>query len=276
MEGIEGLVILGESIATGGQKEVFRANYKGKDAVYKRGRCYSELSLKRIIKEIEILRSIDSEYFPKNYYFEYTKDGEFKIVEEYVEGITAKELINKYNSEYEIISFFLEIIEGMKLLWEREIVHRDFKPDNIIISNKTNKPIIIDLGIARDLQSESLTKTIYNRGPCTAAYAAPEQLRNDKNIISPRTDFFAMGIVALEMYYKINPFSPIWVQDGLSIADNILNNNYKIELKSNDSSKAFLEIIIKMLEHEPYNRYRKYQIMQKDMIEFLKGGKIYE
>lgn len=273
MEGIEGLDILGESIATGGQKEVFRANYKGNDAVYKRGRCYSEASLKRIIKEIEILRSIDSEYFPKNYYFEYTKDGYFKIVEEYIEGITAENLVNKYNSEYEILSFLLEIIEGMKLLWEREIVHRDFKPDNIIISNKTNKPIIIDLGIARDLQSESLTKTIYNRGPCTVAYAAPEQLRNDKNIISPRTDFFAMGIVALELYYKVNPFLPSWVGSGLSIADNILNNNYRIETKPNINSEAFLKIIKRLIEHEPYNRYRKYQLIQNDMLKFIKGGK---
>lgn len=275
MKEIKGLNIL-ENIASGGQKQVFKAEYNGKEVVYKIGKCYSETSLKRIIKEVEILRNIDSEYFPKNYYFNYTKNGDFAIIEEYIEGITSSQIINKYNTENEIISFLLEIINGMRLLWEKEIVHRDFKPDNIIISNKTQKPIIIDLGIARDLSGESLTKTIYNRGPCTEAYAAPEQLRNDKNIISPRTDFFAIGIVALELYYKINPFSPVWTGSGLSIADNILNDNYRTEIKENNNSEAFLKIIKKMIEHEPYNRYRKYQSLQNDMIKFIEEVRIYE
>lgn len=271
MEKIEGLTILGNSIANGGQKEVFKATYQDKLVVFKKGTCRLESSLKRIIKEVEILRGIDSEYFPKNYYFDYNSNGEFRIIEELIEGITSQEIMNKYNSEEEIMSFLIEIIDGMKILWDKEIVHRDFKPDNIIISNKTNKPIIIDLGIARDLSSESLTKTIYARGPCTEIYAAPEQLRNDKNIISPRTDFFAMGIVALELYYKVNPFDPNWVGSGLSIVENILNNNYKVEVKQNEKSENFLKIIKKMIEHEPYNRYRKYQLIQEDMEKILKG-----
>ncbi len=164
----------------------------------------------------------------------------------------------------------------MKLLWKKEIVHRDLKPENIIISEKTGKPVIIDLGIARILLEESLTKTILAIGPCTIPYASPEQLLNQKNLISPRSDFFSLGIIAMELYYKHNPFDPQWVESGESILQNIITGNKRIDIKENKDSKNFTNLFLKALETLPFNRYRKYEGFEKALLNFLNEGEANE
>lgn len=266
-----------KQIKEGGQKKVFLVEKDGIHMILKTGVFKSANSLRRITREVEILQSIDSKFFPKNYDFQYNeKDGSFLILEEYIEGKTLLEKMNDYNTEAEISEFILNVIEGMKLLWDREIVHRDLKPENIMISNATNKPVIIDLGIARNLLAEDLTNTIGIIGPCTIPYASPEQLQNQKNLISPRSDFFSLGIIAMELYYKNNPFEPKWVGNGLSIQENIILGNKRIEVKENSDSERFLRIFSKTLETIPHNRYRKYSNFESELVKFLRGDDLHE
>lgn len=262
-----------KEIKTGGQKKVYLAEYEGKKVVYKIGKCNSKNSLKRIVREVNILREIDSEFFPKNYFFEYSEsNGTFEIIEEYIEGMTLDKCCESYQNEKEIAELILDILEGMQLLWKKEIVHRDLKPENIIISKDTKKPVIIDLGIAKSLLEESLTKTIMPMGPCTIPYASPEQLLNQKNIISPRSDFFSLGIIAIELYCKHNPFDPTWVGNGLGIRDNIINGIKKIDIKDTEESKKFINIFLKSLEVQPFNRYRKYTSFEEALKKLLLEG----
>ena len=259
----------------GGQKQVFLIECEGQKMILKKGKCNTDNGLERIIREVRILRELDSIYFPKNYYFSYNiQDGTFEIIEEYIEGMTLRQCMKKYKSETEISSLIIDIIMGMQLLWRKEIVHRDLKPENIIISEKNNKPVIIDLGIARSLLEESLTKTIMPIGPCTVPYASPEQLLNQKNIISPKSDFFSLGIIAMELYNGYNPFDPRFVGSGLGFKDNILNGNKKIELKKNEKSEKFVNIFLKCLETQSYNRYRKYTMLKEKIEELLKEENI--
>lgn len=267
-----GLNIINE-IKTGGQKKVYLAEYNGEKVVYKTGKFNSINSLKRIVREVNILKGIDSIFFPKNYFFEYDEsNGTFKIIEEYIEGMTLDKCSDNYRNEKEIAKLILNVIEGMKLLWKKEIVHRDLKPENIIISKKNRKPVIIDLGIAKSLLEESLTKTIMPIGPCTIPYASPEQLLNQKNIISPRSDFFSLGIIAIELYCKHNPFDPIWVGNGLGIRDNIINGIKRIDTKNTKEGEKFISIFSKSLEVQPFNRYRKYTSFEDNLKKFLLEG----
>lgn len=250
----------------GGQKEVFLAEHKTYgNVVLKKGKCNSQASLERIKREVEILRNIESEHFPKNFEFRYDNDGSFEIVEELVKGKSLSECLNYFDSEEKVKTFGLDLIEGMRLLWDKRIVHRDLKPDNIIITNEY-KPIIIDLGIARELDGKSLTKTIYMRGPCTPIYASPEQLQNKKNLIDLRSDFFSIGIILCEMLLKVHPFSPNVVGQGISIEENILNNRFKLSTEDNHLSKGMEQIILKMLQYQPFNRYRTYKQLQEALL----------
>ena len=109
-------------------------------------------------------------------------------------------------------------------------------------------------------------------GPCTIPYASPEQLLNQKNIISPRSDFFSLGIIAIELYCKHNPFDPTWVGNGLGIRDNIINGIKKIDIKDTEESKKFINIFLKSLEVQPFNRYRKYTSFEEALKKFLLEG----
>ena len=143
---------------------------------------------------------------------------------------------------------------------DKNIVHRDLKPENIII-RPDGMPCIIDLGIARFLDLESLTKTISPMGPCTPIYAAPEQLSNNKNLIDPRTDFFGLGIIALELYLGVHPFDPVFVGNNYSIVENIMQNKYIVETSSVKPYDAITEIAKKTLQTQPYNRFRNYRML---------------
>jgi serine/threonine-protein kinase len=249
----------------GGQKKVFLAECgKYGKVVFKVGQCQSASALERIKREVELLKNIKSPYFPCNYEFSYDDKGNFQILEEYIESKSLEDYLDIYNSEDKIAEFALELINGMKLLWDMKIVHRDLKPDNILI-NTDNKPVIIDLGIARDLDGKSLTKTIFQRGPCTPIYASPEQLKNQKDIIDMRTDFFSLGIILAELYLKIHPFHPDAVGDGLGIVENIEAGKYVLHYGDKRMSAQFESIIRKLLEEKQYNRFRTYIKLEEEL-----------
>jgi len=144
--------------------------------------------------------------------------------------------------------------------WDRNIVHRDLKPENIIIK-KNGTPCIIDLGIARFLDMEELTKTIEPIGPCTPIYASPEQLSNNKKSIDPRTDFFCLGIISLEMFLGVHPYDPHYL-NNFSIIENIMQNRYLVETNHVKKDERIVELAANTLQFQPFNRFRNYQIFR--------------
>ncbi len=244
-----------ENIATGGQKEVslYFNDERGK-VVKKTGKCSSLASLERIKREVGILESIQSPYFPMIYEFSYDLDGNFVIWEEYIDGQTLLECASDLVTEVAIIDFIIELVKGLSILWNKNIVHRDIKPENLLIRND-NQLKIIDLGIAKNLDAESLTKTHLIMGPCTPVYASPEQLRNDKRAIDKRSDFFSIGILMATLLQRVHPFSPEIIPGSLGIIENILSDKYVIKTISSETKS----IINKLLSNKPYNRYRTHK-----------------
>ena len=152
------------------------------------------------------------------------------------------------------------LIEALDILWSRRVVHRDIKPQNVII-RPNNRPVVIDLGIARLLDVSSLTMTGAAIGPCTMQYAAPEQLRNMKPIIDMRADFFALGLLSLQLHLGFHPFDPANVGQGDSIPDNILNARFVPPESKEGTSAAFAGLVRKLLQTEPYQRFRTKEVL---------------
>jgi eukaryotic-like serine/threonine-protein kinase len=256
-----------KDLPQGGQKTVQLAEHPTIGlVVIKKGAINSFTSLERINREIELLSELKSEYYPQQYHFNIDiKTKEFEIVEDYIEGDTLRDSMKLFSNVDQIFSLLYTLIEGLSIIWERNIVHRDLKPENIII-RKNGMPCIIDLGIARFLEMESLTKTISPIGPCTPIYASPEQLTNNKNIIDHRTDFFCLGIISLELFLGVHPFDPTYLENHFSIVENILQNKFLLETKQVKRDDRIEALADKTLKQQPFERFRNHQ-MFKSFIE---------
>lgn len=250
----------------GGQKLVYLAEHKefGK-LVIKKGKIHSYTFLERIKREVTFLKTLDSPYYPKQHHFNFNIDmtsDEFEIIEDYIEGAPLRQKMDEFNSLDKILKLLYELINGLSVIWGKNIVHRDLKPENIII-RPDGTPCIIDLGIARFLELESLTNDFAPIGPCTPAYAAPEQLANYKHLIDPRTDFFSLGVIALELYLGKHPFDK---QNKYSIAENIMRNEYIVETDLVKPNDVLTKLANNTLQTQSYERFRN----SKMFIEFIK------
>ena len=242
-------------LAQGGQKVVLSANHpEWGDVVVKHGDYRYGTSLERITREVGLLREIQSPYYPKQYEFLVEPAArQFLIVEE---RLAAKELGSKcdqFGDDQSIINLLASLVVALEVLWDQNVVHRDLKPANILITEE-NEPRIIDLGIARFLDENSLTANAAAAGPATHMYAAPEQLLNKKSSINPRTDFFLLGILVFELSAGFHPFDPVHVGNQKTLPENIVSGSYAALPSDGDGRiSGFIE---RALKPQPYQRFR--------------------
>jgi serine/threonine-protein kinase len=243
----------------GGQKNiVFADHQKYGPVVIKFGEYRFITSLERISREVEILREIKSHYYPQNYEFIIEPvTREFLIIEERLDAVELTGVENRFSTDTQILDLLTELFYALDVLWQRNVVHRDIKPKNILIT-PDNKPRIIDLGIARFLDDTSLTATIAARGPATPIYAAPEQLSNQKAIINHRTDFFLLGLLVLELMHGFHPFDPAHVGNQNTLVENILVGTYVPPDPGRDT--VLTGFIQRVLEPYPYKRFRTVEV----------------
>lgn len=103
----------------------------------------------------------------------------------------------------ELRAFALAVLEGVAELHGASVVHRDLKPDNIILLNGDwTKPVIIDLGLARLI--DLTTMTVYPWAGGTWPYMAPEQLQAERAF--DRTDIWAVAVIVAELASGQHPF----------------------------------------------------------------------
>ena len=245
-------------VKEGGQKAVYTArDAQGGRIIVKIGQYPSLNSLERIRREVEVLQGLDSPYYPKNIDFRTEPPNFFIIAEEYVDSRPLVSCLTEFTDALAALSFLKQLVLGLTVIWRKRIVHRDLKPDNILVL-PDRSPKIIDLGIARLLDEESLTRTLNARGPCTPAYASPEQLKNRKAQIDQRTDQFALGIVFAQLLLGgAHPFDPNVVGTGDAIVANILAGNWaRPRLQKRIASSAIHGMVERLLGAEPFNRYR--------------------
>ena len=128
--------------------------------------------------------------------------GLYYMVMELVEGITLKDYIEKKGqlSAKETISISIQMVSGIQAAHNHHIIHRDIKPQNIIIS-KDGKVKVTDFGIARATTS---TKTISTNVMGSVHYTSPEQARG--GVVDERSDIYSAGITMYEMVTGHVPF----------------------------------------------------------------------
>lgn len=140
---------------------------------------------------------------------------------------------------------------GLDYAHRQEVVHRDVKPMNILLSLDPFAVKVADFGLAVDLEATRMTTVGSVLG--TAAYMAPEQIQGKQEEIGPATDVFALGVTLFEMLTLELPFSGSTQQLYMSA---VLTNEARRPRKLNEKVGRDLEVVIrKALEKNPRDRY---------------------
>lgn len=180
----------------------------------------------RFEREVKICKQFDDNIGITKIYKIEKFEKETIILEEYIEGNDLSEIYMEYiNDEKKVCELVLEIAEILIPIWTARYVHRDLKPHNIRI-RRNGKPVVLDFGIARALDEDSIT--LSGIQPLTYFYASPEQYSGHKNLISYKTDFFCLGIIAYFLFTNTLPFG----NDRNIIAKKFQDNELSIIMKS--------------------------------------------
>ena len=175
-------------------------------------------------------------------------EGIYCIVMELVEGITLKQYIEqngRLNMET-AIDFSIQIASGLEAAHENHIIHRDIKPQNIIVSKNGNIKVT-DFGIAKAASSNTLTSGAMG----SVHYISPEQARGGYS--DERSDIYSLGITMYEMVTGRVPFEG---DNNVSVAlMHIQNEMIPPRQYYPDIYSSFEKIILKATQKKPERRY---------------------
>ncbi len=177
-------------------------------------------------------------------------NGFYYIVMELVEGITLKNYIEKKGrlDAKEAVSIAIQVAQGIQTAHSHHIIHRDIKPQNIIIS-KEGKVKVTDFGIAR----ASSAQTINSNAMGSVHYISPEQARG--NYSDERSDIYSLGISLYEMITGRVPFDgDTTVSVALQHIQSEIPSPKEIVL---DLPISVEKIIYKCTQKKPERRYAK-------------------
>ena len=181
------------------------------------------------------------------------------IVMELIEGITLKSYIEKkgFLENKEAIGIAIQVAQGIAAAHEQHIIHRDIKPQNIIIS-KEGKVKVTDFGIARATTS---TQTISTSVMGSVHYTSPEQARG--GIVDEKSDLYSAGITMYEMITGHVPFDG---DSTVTVALKHLQEEIKSPAEEVPDIPYSLEcIIMKCTQKNPAMRYQSCDELLQDL-----------
>lgn len=184
--------------------------------------------------------------------------GLYYIVMELIEGITLKNYIQKKGrlSSRETISIAIQIANGIECAHNNQIVHRDIKPQNIMISRE-GKVKVTDFGIARAASAN----TINGNAMGSVHYISPEQAGG--KYVDEKSDIYSLGITMFEMITGKVPFDG---ESTVTIAlKHIQNSVPSIREYISDIPVSIEKIILKCTQNKADKRYPKISLLIADL-----------
>ncbi|CAK80710.1 unnamed protein product (macronuclear) [Paramecium tetraurelia] len=204
-----------------------------------------------IQNEVDALQKLESQYIVKlisTFYSDYQGESLFCILLEFCEGGNLLEYLiqqqDTFNQQNAII-FFKQILQGMKEIHQKRIIHRDLKLANILIHKDQIK--IADFGFCHILNSDT-SQINLNLG--TLGNQAPEVL--DDQPYGLKSDMFSIGVILYQLLFLAYPFS---IKNQETFLDEVSNSNPPSFKKNGRKVEQYLEdLLTKMLRKDPANR----------------------
>lgn len=171
----------------------------------------------------------------------------------------------------------LGALNGLAAAHARGIIHRDIKPKNIMHDTATGQVVLIDFGLAKRVEevgagaagerSSSAHRMEASSGAgfarLTPQYASPEQLRNDRGAIGPRSDLYSLGVVLYEIVCLQTPFTE---RNLLKLVHRVLEEEAPA---AESAPPALAAIIARCLRRDPAERYPDAEALKRDLIQYL-------
>jgi serine/threonine-protein kinase len=189
------------------------------------------------------------------------EDGGYPyIVFEYVEGETLKQRIARVGAldTQEALAYAIEIARGLTVAHARKMVHRDIKPQNVLIDNE-GRAKLTDFGISRQLEQDGMTAT--GRVLGTTDYVAPEQAMG--HAVDERSDVYSLGVVLYEMLVGQVPFH---ADSQVGVAMKHVNEELPdVQQRRPEVSAAAALVVERATAKDPSKRYQDVGEMIDDL-----------
>jgi serine/threonine-protein kinase len=182
------------------------------------------------------------------------------IVFEYVEGETLKQRINRIGAldPQEALAYAIEIARGLTVAHARNMVHRDIKPQNVLIDAE-GRAKLTDFGISRQLEQDGMTAT--GRVLGTTDYVAPEQAMGHP--VDPRSDIYSLGVVLYEMLVGQVPFH---ADSQVGVAMKHVNEELPdVQQRRPELSAAAAMVVERATAKDPSRRYQDVEELIDDL-----------
>jgi serine/threonine protein kinase/tetratricopeptide (TPR) repeat protein len=217
-----------------------------------------ESTRKRFTMEAQAASALDHPNICSIHEINETADEQLYICMGYYKGESLREKIKRGPIPLsEALNIIFQIAQGLKAAHEENIIHRDIKPGNILITEK-GEVKIVDFGLAK-LAGIQLTQASSGKG--TAAYMCPEQIRGKK--VDRRCDIWALGVVFYEMLTGHIPFQEEYPEPMMYAIVNEEPISLTHYLK--DTPESVQAIIDKSLKKDPNKRYKEVREILNDL-----------
>lgn len=247
-------LIEGDKIGKGGFSKVIKANFKSQDLALKKLKCFDP---EAFVKEITCLKMLRHSFLPC-FYGVYVDKQKLGLVLDYISGITLDKLSPLYDSSAPFLQKLIHVIDLVTIIdymHKVKLIHRDLKPNNIIIDNELNLKLL-DFGISK-MSDRSKTTTLMKG---TVLYMAPENFvvpsgfdlnesesiledtdsksfqmdykqRKNRIIITNKVDIWALGCIFNEIFSGEKPWMSQVSSDGEIIGKLYMGESFPISKK---------------------------------------------
>ena len=215
----------------------------------------------RFEAEVRAVSLLESDNIVRLYDSGFADNVQF-LAMQFIDGPSLFEIIQKYKKQMpidKIVVYTKQICRGLIYAHNKDIIHRDIKPQNILVSKESDKCHIADFGIARIKREGRLTMVGMAVG--TPEYMSPEQASG--KVLDQQTDIYSLGILIYEMCTG-NP--PFYGNDPVSVAYQQVHEEPKKPSKIRHDIPVRLEnIIMKALKKSKHERYKTIFGILKDL-----------
>lgn len=222
----------------------------------------------RLIREARAASALNHPNIVAIHAIESTSDQVF-IVMEYVEGESIRGLVRSGKMTWQrAVELAPQILSALATAHEAGVVHRDIKSDNIVLTPK-GQVKVLDFGLARGRDAAAfVTRAGSSAG--TPAYMSPEQVQGAT--MDERSDLFSFGVVLYEMLTGRMPFKG---EHEAALTYSIVNETpTAIHVHSKDVPRGLENIVLKLLEKNPKDRYQNARDVIEDVRRLESGQRV--